>query len=167
MTRTPTKQKQSSTPGDLVSGPVLARWLGVTDHTVREMAKAGIVVRVKRGLYRHEESVRGAFEHVRQTASQRGGEASLEAMREQRIRIAKAQADALEAKNEELSGKTFTAEAVERGWSDILRTVRAGMLAVPSRCAGRLPNLTRHDVSEIDREVRAVLTELGEGNDAK
>jgi Transcriptional regulator, AbiEi antitoxin len=57
MTRTPTKQKQSSTPGGLVSGAVLARWLGVTDHTVREMAKAGIVVRVARGLYPLEENV--------------------------------------------------------------------------------------------------------------
>jgi len=39
--------------------------------------------------------------------------------------------------------------------------VRAGMLAVPSRCAQRLPGLTAHDVSEIDREVRAALTEVG------
>lgn len=160
MTRTPTKQTQS---GDLVSGAVVARWLGITDHTVREMAKAGIVVRAGRGVYRLEESVRRAFEHTRQTASQRGGADSLEAMRAERIRIARAQADALESKNAELSGKTFTAEAIEREWTDILRTVRAGMLAVPSRCAGRLPHLSRSDISEIDREVRAVLTEVGNG----
>jgi phage terminase Nu1 subunit (DNA packaging protein) len=44
----------------------------------------------------------------------------------------------------------------------VLRTVRAGMLAVPSRAAQRLPHLTAHDVSEIDREVRDVLTEIGD-----
>ena len=67
--------------GPLVSGPVLARWLGVTEKTVHQLAKAAIVVRAGRGLYKLEESVRGYCEHVRRTASQRGGEASLEAMR--------------------------------------------------------------------------------------
>jgi len=43
----------------------------------------------------------------------------------------------------------------------VLRTVRAGMLSVPSRAAQRLPHLSAHDVSEIDLEVRAALTEIG------
>ena len=43
----------------------------------------------------------------------------------------------------------------------MLRTVRAGMLAVPSRVSQRLPHLTAHDVAEIDAEVRTVLTEIG------
>jgi hypothetical protein len=38
------------------------------------------------------------------------------------------------------------------------------MLAVPSRCAVRLPHLTPHDVTEIDGEVRAVLTDIGTSN---
>jgi phage terminase Nu1 subunit (DNA packaging protein) len=45
----------------------------------------------------------------------------------------------------------------------VLRTVRAGMLAVPSRVSQRLPHLSAHDVSEIDAEIRAALTEIGEG----
>ena len=43
----------------------------------------------------------------------------------------------------------------------MLRMVRAGMLAVPSRCAARLPHLSAHDVAVIDAEVRAVLTDIG------
>jgi hypothetical protein len=35
------------------------------------------------------------------------------------------------------------------------RTVRAGMLAVPRRVAARLPHLSKHDVAEIDAEIRA------------
>jgi phage terminase Nu1 subunit (DNA packaging protein) len=35
----------------------------------------------------------------------------------------------------------------------VLRTVRAGVLAVPSRCAKPLPHLTAHDVTEIDCEI--------------
>ena len=43
----------------------------------------------------------------------------------------------------------------------MLRMVLAGMLAVPSRCAARLPHLTPHDLAEIDAEIRAALTEIG------
>lgn len=50
------------------------------------------------------------------------------------------------------------AAAVEAEWSSVLRTVRAGMLAVPSRLSQRLS--PAHDVSEIDREVRAALTKI-------
>jgi phage terminase Nu1 subunit (DNA packaging protein) len=32
----------------------------------------------------------------------------------------------------------------------------------PARVAVRLPHLTAHDLAEIDREVRAALTEVGE-----
>jgi len=53
--------------------------------------------------------------------------------------------------------------AVESEWSGVLRTVRAGMLAVPSRIAARLPQLSRADVAEIDAEIRAVLIQIGEG----
>jgi len=42
---------------DLVSGPVLARWLEVTDKTVRELVKTGVAVRAGRGQYKLEESV--------------------------------------------------------------------------------------------------------------
>jgi phage terminase Nu1 subunit (DNA packaging protein) len=52
------------------------------------------------------------------------------------------------------------AAAVEAEWSGVLRTVRAGILAVPSRCAARLPHLTAHDISEIDQEIRAALTDV-------
>jgi phage terminase Nu1 subunit (DNA packaging protein) len=58
-------------------------------------------------------------------------------------------------------GALLDAGAVENEWSGILRIVRAGTLAVPSRCQQRLPNLTAHDVAEIDREVRDVLNEIG------
>ena len=85
--------------------------------------------------------------------------ASLALVTKERARLAKAQADAMEIKNARQRGALIDAEAVEREWSDVLRQVRAGMLAVPSRVAARLPHLTPHDVSEIDAEVRAVLAE--------
>jgi phage terminase Nu1 subunit (DNA packaging protein) len=81
-------------------------------------------------------------------------------MRDQRIRIAKSQADALELNHRATAGELLDAGEVEREWSDMLRKVRAGMLAVPSRCGSRLAHLTTHDLAEIDAEVRAALTEV-------
>jgi phage terminase Nu1 subunit (DNA packaging protein) len=63
-------------------------------------------------------------------------------------RLARAQADLAELKAAKQRGSLLDAEAVENEWSGILRTVRAGMLAVPSRVAQRLPHLTAHDVAD-------------------
>jgi hypothetical protein len=41
----------------------------------------------------------------------------------------------------------------------VLRGVRAGMLAVASRCAQRLPRLNVH-VAQIDAEIKVVLPEV-------
>jgi phage terminase Nu1 subunit (DNA packaging protein) len=82
----------------------------------------------------------------------------------QRARLAAAQADLNELKAAKMRGELVEAVAVEAEWSGILRTVRAGVLAVSSRIAARLPHLTRTDIAEIDAEVRAALAEVG--NDA-
>ena len=162
---TPDRKKQlvnADHPGSpTVTAPTLARWLGIAGKYVYELAKAGVLVRAGRGMYRTRGSVRGYCEHIRRTATQRGAEGSLEAIRDQRIRIAKEQADGLALKNAQMRGELRDAGAVRAEWSDMLRTVRAGMLAVPSRAGSRLPHLTPHDIAEIDAEVRAVLTELG------
>jgi phage terminase Nu1 subunit (DNA packaging protein) len=60
-----------------------------------------------------------------------------------------------------MRGELVEAVAVQAEWSDVLRTVRAGLLAVPSRVAARLPHLSKHDMSEIDNEIRAALGEIG------
>ena len=72
-------------------------------------------------------------EHVRRTASQRGGEASLAALRDERIRIAKEQADALALKNAEARGELLDAKAVEAEWASVLRTVRIGRASCRER----------------------------------
>jgi len=52
---------------------------------------------------------------------------------------------------------------VEREWGDVLRQVRARILAVPSRLRQSL-TLAPADVELIDRELCEALTELGNGN---
>jgi phage terminase Nu1 subunit (DNA packaging protein) len=88
---------------------------------------------------------------------------ALAAATKQRARLAAAQANLAELKAAKLRGELVEAAAVEAEWSGVLRTVRAGMLAVPSRVAARLPHLSKYDVAEVDAEIRAVLAEIGGG----
>ena len=73
--------------------------------------------------------------------------APLAKVTKERGRLAAAQADIAETKAAKLRGSLVDAAEVEAEWSGVLRTVRAGMLAVPSRVSQRLPHLTAHDVA--------------------
>lgn len=83
-----------------------------------------------------------------------------ESVSAQRERLLKAQAIGQELKNAQIRGEMVEIAEVERQWQDILRVVRSGLLALPSRVASTLPHLTRADRRVIEREVRAVLEEL-------
>ena len=147
----------------LVTADVLSRWLGVSETIIRELARKGIVVRAGRGKYDLERSVCNVVSDMRRTISHKGDGESLESVRAEKIRLTRAQAQAQEIKNRALSGELVESAAVEREWSDILRGVRAEMLAVASACGQRLPHLSPHDVATIDEEIRHRLTRLGKG----
>jgi terminase small subunit / prophage DNA-packing protein len=138
----------------------LARHFGVTARAIGDLVRRKVIERKERG-FDLEDSTRRAMTHYRNLAQGRGGEVDVGKAAHHRARLAKAQAELVETKGKKLRGELVEAAAVEAEWSNILRTVRAGMLAVPSRCQQRLPQLTAHDVGEIDAEVREVLTEMG------
>ncbi len=144
-----------------ISSTSLANLLGVTGKTVRELARRGVVVRAGRDNYARDQSVQQYCAHLRELIASRGGETAIANATTERARLLKAQADAAEIKNEIARKEVMSAAEVTNGWSSILRHVRSGILATPGRVACRLPHLTRHDIAELDTELRAVLTEMG------
>jgi terminase small subunit / prophage DNA-packing protein len=74
-------------------------------------------------------------------------------------RIAKERQNAVEAR------ELLPASEVEAEWSDLLRSVRDRMLAIPARAAQRVPHLSRIDLGEIDREIRNALAEASTAED--
>src|SRR5262245_39720416 len=62
----------------------------------------------------------------------------------------------------EKESKLLDAAAVGRQWGSILRQVRAGVMAVPSRVRQRCPDLTVQQLEVIDRELRDALTALAD-----
>jgi phage terminase Nu1 subunit (DNA packaging protein) len=129
---------------------------------VRKLADGDTFVRAGPSLFDLKASVTKYVGRLR-LARPRGGARNLNAAAiAERARLAKVQAVKVEIANKLKLGALVEASVVETEWSGVLRTVRAGMLAVPSRVAARLPHLTPFDVAEIDAEVRAALTEAGE-----
>jgi phage terminase Nu1 subunit (DNA packaging protein) len=76
------------------------------------------------------------------------------------VRLKKEQADHAALKNQQLRAELVPAADVERAWSGILRQVRSGVLAVPSRVRQQLPHLTTHDIATFDAEIRRALEDL-------
>jgi phage terminase Nu1 subunit (DNA packaging protein) len=122
----------------------------------------GVVERRGRGLYALKASVRKYSDTMRATLTgKRGGEDMAMTSAAERARLAKAQADKVELANARARGEFLEAAVVEAEWSGVLRTLRAGMLAVPRGTAQRLPHLSAHDLAEIEREIRDTLGQMG------
>lgn len=140
-----------------ISSTDFAHMVGITGRQVRNLVEKGIMVRQGDGFHL-EESINRYCASLR-AAAVRGSEGTSEAAAD-RARLARARATHAETKNAVMLGELVRADEVQAEWSGILRGVRAGMLAVPSRVAQRLPHLTTHDIAELHAEVRAALTEI-------
>lgn len=138
----------------------LAAWLGVTSQSIAAFANDGKVVRIARGKYDLLASVQTYTAHLREVAAARGGEAQILDLNQERARLAREQADGQELKNRQLRRELVSAADVEREWSDILRKVRAGILAVTSRVRASA-GLTATQAVEMDAKLRLALKELG------
>jgi terminase small subunit / prophage DNA-packing protein len=143
----------------------LSDLFGLSQRAVRDLSARGIITPVRRGRFELAASVRGYVEHLRSVASGRGGEVAVLELSAERAKLAHEQTIGHQLKNAALRRELVEADQVRSEWATLLRTIRAGMLAVPSRCQQRLAHLTAADVAVIDREVRDALTETAKNDD--
>lgn len=144
---------------NIVTAKVVGDWIGVSDRTVSDLAIRGFAVKVGRGKYDLKETIRLYTNHLREMSAGRGDGQALDLTAE-RARESKERADNLALKNAELRGELVSALDVEREWSDILRTTRAGILAVTSRVRSTA-GLTAEQAVALDAELRLALKEIG------
>ncbi|GLK71289.1 hypothetical protein GCM10017643_14040 [Ancylobacter dichloromethanicus] len=130
--------------------------LGIAPRTVRELAGRGVVLRAGRGRYDAAGSVASYCAHLREQAAGRAGDAQA-GLTSERARQAREQADHLALKNAEMRRELLPAAEVERAWTEVLRDIRARMLAVPARCMARLGRLSPSEGAILDEEVRDAL----------
>jgi len=142
-----------------VSTAELADAFGVSDRTVRDLAARGVLPRVAPGRFDLRASVRAYAGHLREQAAGRGNGdgAAMTELSAERLREARERADKIALANAKARGEMVLAADVEKAWSEILRDVRARMLAVPARVRARLGHLTHTDGAIIEQEVRDAL----------
>lgn len=139
---------------DTVTVAELADLLGLSTRTVKDLAARGVLPRTARGRYDLKASVQNYTRSLRDSAALRGGDDATTAARR---REAEARAEKVELQNARTRREFVPAAEVERRWSEILRDVRARMLAVPARVRARLGHLTSTDGVAIEEEVRDAL----------
>lgn len=149
-----------------VSARDLGRILGVSDRAIRRLHDRGIIPKTARSEYVLEEGIQAYCEHLRTVAAGRGGEDAQLSLSQERARLAKEQADREALKNARSRGELVEVQAVEKEWSDILRTARSRILAVPSRLSSRIGHLSQSDIRQIDDEIRMALLALANNDDS-
>src|SRR6202011_4729904 len=112
-------------PDDTVPAEVLARWLGVSERLVRELARKGIVVKAGRNAFKLEESVRSVVEDQRRTIAGKGGARIGAQAAKERSRLAAAMADKAELQKAATRGAQIDAGDVWQKWTATLTRVRA------------------------------------------
>lgn len=134
---------------------------------VRTKAREGVFVRSGRGRYDVEKSVQLYVVRLRESASRAGRPATdaNDELKQERTRLAREQADATALKNAQLRSELVPVAETLRAWQVVLRDVRAGMLAVPSRYAASQPHLTAHDIEALTAEIKHALEGIADAND--
>ncbi|TRD22087.1 terminase small subunit [Palleronia caenipelagi] len=148
-----------------VSGKDLCDLLDLSPAALSDLKKRGLAVHCGHDAYDLTETVRAYVLHLRGIASGWGSADQAANLTAERTRLAKEQADAQALKNAKLRDELVDAGEVERAWADILRQVRARILAVPSRLRSDLPDLDRPTLDAMDRALRDALTKAAHGHD--
>lgn len=152
--------KSKATQRASMSVSEIGGFLDLSASAVIALHTRGIITRDADGKYNLRTVLKEYLGHLRNKAAGRGGSGA-----EAAVRLKIAQAEKVELQNAEARGELIPASKVESEWSAILATVRAAMLAVPSRVQSRLGTLTAHDVEELATEIRAALQEVAnDGN---
>lgn len=135
----------------------LSLFLDVDTRTINTLADKGVLSRKANGKFNTKESTQKYLAFAKRSR----GNADLESAK---VRVAEQTAAKLEMQNEISQGELVRASDVEARWTAIFTRVRAGVLAVPSRVAGRAGHFTAADLDIIDREIRDALQELSNGD---
>ncbi len=135
----------------------LCLWCAISKQTAQTYASKGMFVAVSPGKYRLVKSTNNYIEGLRKAASGRGSP-----VESARAKLIEAQTKLAEKKAGALSGELVPIKEVEVYWASVLKAVRAAVLAIPSRVAGRIPGIALAILDAMDREIRDVLNELAD-----
>ena len=131
----------------------LGDWLGLTPNRVHALGRDGVLPRTPEKSYPLRESVAAYCDHCRGLAK---GKATDKELAEEKIRLAREQADKIALQNAAARGELLDSRIVASEWRSIVTDLRAAVLAVPSRVASEL-GFNRKEKIALDSEIRAAM----------
>jgi phage terminase Nu1 subunit (DNA packaging protein) len=141
----------------------LANLVGITRQQVSDKARSGILKRVGPATYAMPDAVRDYCSHLRGIASRVGQTKAsgdpADPLKAEKLRLTRAQADAVEQKNRIAAGELVPVAEVHREWVGVATDIRAQILAIPPRIAARA-GLSRESAVALEQELRLALEEL-------
>lgn len=137
----------------LVTAGALGEWLGLTPNRVGVLARQGHLPRRPDGRYPLKASVTAYAAFARVAAMGRKAD---EALAAEKLRVARESADKLAIQNARAKGELIRTAEVARAWGEAMTDLRAAILAIPARVAGRA-GLDRAAAAALDDEIRAAL----------
>ncbi len=147
-----------------VNSASLEKMIGVSDRRIRQLAEEGIVVRAAKGRYKMVESITNYILSLKVAMEAAGtdfqdGELDLE---EEKAIHERVKRHISELKLQVMKGELHRSGDVERVMTDMLVSIRARLLAMPTKLAPLL--VARNDAgyirTAINREVLDALNEL-------
>lgn len=151
-----------------VNSATLEKIIGVSDRRIRQLAEEGIVVRAAKGRYKLKDSIMNYILTLKVAMEAAGtdspdGELDLE---EEKAIHERVKRHISELKLQVMKGELHRSGDVERVMTDMLVSIRARLLAMPTKLAPLL--VARNDVGYIrtalNREVLDALNELKDYN---
>lgn len=140
----------------------MATLLGLSERRVNQLAREEVAVKVAPGTFNAPATIANYIKSIDAKAQAKASSLDAEM---QLARQRRAQADALELRNERTRGEMIPADVVDREWSEIVRRIRSGVLSLPSRIRASISFLDADHGEIIDRECRLVLRILADDND--
>lgn len=136
----------------------LGEWLGLTPNRVHALGRDGVLPRMDGKRYPLQSSVAAYCDHCRSLAK---GKSTDAALAEEKIRLAREQADKIALQNAAARGELLDAQTVASEWGNIITDLRASLLAVPSRVASEL-GFGRKETVALDSEIRAAMEAIAD-----
>lgn len=151
-----------------VNSAALEKIIGVSDRRIRQLAEENIIIRAAKGRYKLMDSVTNYILTLKvqmeaNNAESVDGEIDLE---EEKAIHERVKRHISELKLQTMRGELHKSEDVERVMMDMLASVRAKLLSMPTKLAPIL--VSRNDIdfvrNTINREVMEALNELKDYN---
>lgn len=151
-----------------VNSAALEKIIGVSDRRIRQLAKENIIIRAAKGRYKLMDSITNYILTLKvqmeaNNAESVDGEIDLE---EEKAIHERVKRHISELKLQTMRGELHKSEDVERVMMDMLASIRAKLLSMPTKLAPMLVSRSEIDFvrNTINREVMEALNELKDYN---